>query len=244
MKAVILLAGKGRRLQKEINIIHKSLTLLDNNTLIYNLIGNVKKAGIEEVIPLVGYNGDNVLEEIYKFKDELTINPIWNKNYENTNNLYTLWKAKEELKGQEFILINGDLVFDYRILVEILKSNKAQIAIDDKEYSKPIDSPGVIIKGGVIKSLGRHILFENTDGYAIGIYKFTAELSEIFFDVAEEMLSENLNFGFHDPLEKIFDVYNIYSCSTRQYLWTDIDEKCDIPKARKYLSNIKLGVLD
>ena len=64
MKAVILLAGKGRRIQKTFGPIHKSLIQLNGNTLLSYVISNVQKAGITSAVPVLGYQKNTVLAEI------------------------------------------------------------------------------------------------------------------------------------------------------------------------------------
>lgn len=239
MKTVILLAGKGRRMGN-LEIKHKSLTILDENTMLYHLIKNIEKTNIEEIIPIVGYHGEYVLDEIEKAKGEnITVTPIWNLEYEKTNNLYSLYQAREILDGEEFLSINGDMIFDYHILWEIMEESGSQIAVDDKDYTKPVDSPGIVIKEGKIVDLGRHIPFNKNNGYAVGIYRYAADLSSDFFAEAEKMLDENRNAGFHDPLVNLFPTHFIRACSVKDYPWTDIDEEKDVEKAKRILEEIK-----
>lgn len=239
MKAVILLAGKGRRMG-ELDIKHKSLTMLDEHSMLYHLIRNMERAGIREIYPIVGYNGDYVLSEIENAKSkETVIIPVWNREYETTNNLYSIYQTRKILEGEDFLSINGDMIFDYRILSEIQKGERSQIAVDDRKHEEPIDSPGITVKDGKITDLGRHIPFEEKYGYAVGIYRYGKEMSDAFFAEAEQMLQENINAGFHDPLVRLFSRYAIPPCSTKSYLWTDIDEESDIEKARGILKQLK-----
>ena len=41
-------------------------------------------------------------------------------------------------------------------------------------------------------------------------------------------LKSDLNYGFHDPLPELFNVFDVYKCKTEQKLWTDIDTFEDI----------------
>lgn len=240
MKAVILLAGKGRRMN-DIEIKHKSLTMLDENTMLYYLIKNIEKTNIKEIIPIVGYHGELVLDEIEKAKGKnLIVKPVWNTEYEVTNNLYSLYQAREMLEGEDFLSINGDMIFDFHILSEIMRNSGSQIAVDDKEYTEPIDSPGIIIENGKIIDLGRHIPFIEKNGYAVGVYRYAEDLSSDFFLEAEKMLEENKNAGFHDPLVNLFPTHFIKACSVKDYLWTDIDEEKDVKKAKRILEEIKI----
>lgn len=241
MKVVFLIAGKGRRL-KEITISnHKSLIELDEKTLLYHLIENCIYADLTEFIPIVGHCSDKVLASFNQpFSKEIKVFSVKNDKYNETNNLYSLYCAKDLLEGEDFILCNADIIID-REIIKGVKSmlNQSCIAIDDFAYSYDIDSPGILMQGEKVLDIGRHIPFENNMGYAIGVYKFNKELSSQFFKEAEKMLKENMNAGFHDPLTRLFNRIDIFKYRTKDYLWTDIDTLEDITKAREVHKKIK-----
>lgn len=239
MKAVILLAGQGRRIQKEYGGLHKAMIPLHGRPLLYYLIGNLIQAGIEEIIPVVGYRGEELLELIDKTvreeKQQITVTPAWNHEYDTTNNLYSLVQAAPLLEQEEFILVNGDMVFDYRLVVNLLKVQEAAIIVDNGSYQEQLDSPRVLIRDGRILDLGRHMRIEEANGYAAGIYRFSKELSKVFFPLSRTLLEKNANLGFHDPLCSLFDKIKIIASDTKNYLWMDVDEKADVEKAEGYL---------
>ena len=239
MKAVILLAGQGRRIQKEYAGLHKAMIPLHGSPLLYYLIGNLIKAGIEEIIPVVGYRGEELLELIHKTvqgeKREITVTPAWNHEYDTTNNLYSLVQAAPLLEQEEFILLNGDMVFDYRLILNLFEVHDAAIAVDNGSYEEQLDSPRVLIRDGRILDLGRHMRIEEANGYAAGIYRFSKELSKSFFPLSRRLLQENVNLGFHDPLCSLFDKIKIIPSYTQSNLWMDVDEKADVEKAEGYL---------
>ena len=240
MKVVFLIAGKGRRLGALTENNHKSLITLNNKSLLSHLIENFVYAGLTDFVPIVGHSHDMVLSCFDNTSSEKTcVTPIYNPRYEETNNLYSLYCAKNVLAGEEFILCNGDLILDRAIVEGISrKTGLSAIGIDDSYRTSPIDSPGTVIDDNRIYDLGRHIPFEKSGGYAIGLYKFNAELSSAFFDEAENMLNENINAGFHDPLPLLASRYHIHKHSTEERLWTDIDTEDDIPRARELLNKI------
>ena len=234
MKVVLLLAGVGSRLNKMTINNHKALIKLDDYSLLYHLIENILYAGLENILPIVGHCSEKIITCLNgEFSKPIIVNSIYNQYYRTRNNLYSLYCAREQLEGEEFILCNGDIVFDRDILVKLIKmEDLSAITIDDNIYSEPMDSPGIKINDGRIIDLGRHIPFSENEGYAIGIYKFNKILSRAFFDTAEDLLNRNMDAGFHDPLIDLFKHHPIYKCSINACLWTDIDDQSDIEKAR------------
>jgi len=243
MKVVFLLAGKGRRLGDLTSSDHKSLIKLDQCSLLHHLIENCIYAGLNDFIPIVGHCSEKVLSCFGEnYSEEITVTPVTNKKYNETNNLYSLYCAREFLEGEEFILCNGDIIVDRDILKSIAKQEgKSAIAIDDFDFSIPVDSPGVTTLHEKITDLGRHISFDDKSGYAIGVYKFSKKLSKRFFKEAEKLLIEDINAGFHDPLCNLFDEIDIFKHRTEGGLWTDIDTEEDIARARDLHRDIIKG---
>jgi choline kinase len=240
VKAVILLAGKGRRLGSITRDLHKSLICLDEFSLLHHLIENCIYAGITDFIPIVGHNSNQVLSCFdNKFSEKINVYPVKNEQYNETNNLFSLCCARDLLEGSEFLLCNGDIVIDREIVRRINdNSDLSKIAVDDFEYVNPVDSPGILMNDDKITDLGRHIPIDNNEGYAIGVYKFNKALSERFFKDANLMLDKNINAGFHDPLPALFNEFDVYKSPTNGRLWTDIDSEEDIAKAKLIHANI------
>ncbi|MDE7446817.1 MAG: NTP transferase domain-containing protein [Lachnospiraceae bacterium] len=238
MKAVILLAGKGRRFQATFGCMHKALITLKNRSLLSYLMDNLKNAGITEIIPVLGYEGDAVLNEIQRCADNIRIFPVWNLEYETTNNLVSLLKAEQILDGESFILLNGDMVFDYRILGLMMEQKDSAIAVDRKEYPVQLDSPRVMIRDEIIRDLGRHMTIQKAEGYAVGIYFFSGILVEEFFQYSKKLVKEEPQMGFHEPLRNLFPKYNIKPISVQDYCWMDVDEEADITKANEMIEKM------
>lgn len=233
VKVVILLAGKGRRMGAMTDNAHKALVKIHGTPALGHLVNNLIYSKVDEIIPIVGHCSDQILSFLDDYSDKVKVTPVFNNKYNETNNLFSLSCAKDQLKGNQFVVCNGDVLLDREILRGVVnKDGLSAIVVDDTPKKEPIDSPSVIVEDGRIYDLGRHISFEASNGYAIGVYKFSRELSRAFFEEAVKMLDKDLNAGFHDPLPNLFQKFSVYKHSTRKYLWTDIDTFEDIEKAR------------
>lgn len=237
MKAVLLLAGRGCRMQGKFRDIHKSLIPLCGKPLLAYLVRNIELVGFSEIVPVLGYKAEDVLKCIDESNKHLKIIPVYNHEYDKTNNLYSLLCAEKEL-NDEFVVCNGDMVFDYRILEKISKDSGSRIAIYNLHSDQFIDSPRVIIDGKIL-DLGRHIKWDSGDGYAIGIYKFGYDIAEDFFKEGHKLCDEDSSHGFHDPLRGLFESHTILPTFVNSFLWTDIDEESDVEKAESYLRSLK-----
>ena len=239
MKAIILLAGKGKRISDSIKEPHKSLIPISGHAALWYLINNILNAGIVNIIAVTGFHGDAVKEYLCKAFPDVSIQFAVNKRYETTNNLASVLCAKPFIEEDDFIVINGDMIFDYHILERIKEKQESSVAIDVLHRKDPIDSPGTIIVNDQIKDLGRHIPLKDNCGYAIGIYRFSADIITDYFDAAEQLILDSPNAGFHDPLRELFRDHDVYACDIGDCLWMDIDRPEDIDRAYEYISLLK-----
>lgn len=241
VKIVILWAGRGRRIQKDYPGMHKALIPLNGRPLLAHLLKNVERAGVNEIIPVLGFAQDLMLEAIRQYGSFAKIRPVINPDYEKTNNLASLLCAEELLSGEEFIVVNGDMVFDWHILADMAGSSGNAVATDFNEYPVQLDSPRVLIKNGCIADIGRHRTIDEADGYAIGIYRFAAESSAAYFQLGREITAKNLNAGYHEPIVPMLQQTSFFPVSTKKYRWMDVDEKADVSKAEALLNTLAAG---
>lgn len=241
MKVALLLAGKGRRLKEICQSRHKAFILLEDVPCLTHLLNGLWRAGMTELIPVLGFDS-NAVERLLREScpERVKILPVVNPRYEQTNNLGSLICARSYLDGESFLICNGDLVMNANIIKDLIETRRqSAIAIDDSSRNALIDSPKVKVVDGRIYDLGRHIPLEQSGGYAIGVYKLGQRLSPVFFKMAEKVFAEDQNAGFHDPLVPLFNDHAVYLCSTRGRSWMDIDKKEDIEIAGRLLNTIR-----
>lgn len=234
MKAIVLLAGVGRRINETEKYIHKSMISINGKPLLYYWMNNIMMSGIDTLVPVLGYNGKYVLEEIQKYSEGLKVCPVWNDKYEETNNMVSLLCAFERIDDSEDVIqFNGDMIFDWNIIKGIADISGSYIAVDTSKYDYNIDSPSVLINNNRITDIGRHIEYSDSCGYAIGVYRYSAELRRKYFELASKLSETNPNMGFHDPLRTLFEDNMVLPYVTNSSLWMDVDDKNDIVKAER-----------
>ena len=123
-KVIILSAGKGERLRPYTENSPKSLLELANGkTILETQLKSIEEANcIDEVIIVAGYRIEQVLAKL-KGYNKIPIRVLHNPFYEVSNNLMTLWIAKEYLEDY-FIIVNGDDVFKPKLLKDLVEKQK------------------------------------------------------------------------------------------------------------------------
>ena len=109
MKAMFLIAGRGRRLRPYTDTQPKCMVPLHGTPLLTTALEMAAQVGIME----------DVIREAYgeRFAG-IEIGYVSNPDYATTNNLYTMWLAREEL-NEDLILLEGDLRYDVDVLRDL-----------------------------------------------------------------------------------------------------------------------------
>ncbi|MCH8741968.1 NTP transferase domain-containing protein [Patescibacteria group bacterium] len=241
MKALIIAAGDGTRMQSVTRGRHKSLMNLLGLKIIERVILGAKEAGIFEFVIVTGYKGKELKEAVgdgSRFGVSITF--VHNNNWEKANGLSVL-RAKE-LFNENFVLLMSDHIFDVRILKEIVDYNirsSVVLAVDRKE---PLSGDTKVLgKKGKIVDIGKDI--DESNYIDTGIFLCSPK---IFFYI-EEAIKENKSELAHSIAKaakkrdaEIFDItqINSYISNMRKEVkpfWININSKEDSIKAKKLL---------
>jgi phosphoglucosamine mutase len=115
-QAVLLCAGKGKRLLPLTEEIPKPLVEVQGKSLIEHNLENLQGL-VEEVILIIGYKGEKIKEKFGNSYGNLTIKYAVQEEMLGTG--HALLQAKEFLRG-DFLLLNGDDLYAREDLEEIL----------------------------------------------------------------------------------------------------------------------------
>lgn len=121
MRALILAAGEGKRLQPLTNDRPKPMILLNGRPLLEYVIDELPDE-VRELIIVVGYKGDKVREH---FKDEYKGRPVsYVEQKEQLGTGHAVLMARELLR-ERFMLVNSDDIGDKESFTEGIKHEYA-----------------------------------------------------------------------------------------------------------------------
>ncbi len=126
VKAILMAAGRGSRISREIENKCKCTLDIGGRSLIQHTVEMLLKRNIEVHI-VVGFNKEQVIEQLKEY-------PVcfhYNAFYSVTNSLASLWFAKEALSGECVILGNADVFWEDNLLDELLKDERDCIMLCD-----------------------------------------------------------------------------------------------------------------
>src|SRR3989344_1314627 len=93
--AIILAAGLGSRLDPLTKEMPKCLVKVHGKQILRSTLEKLERARIEETVILVGYLANVVRKEIGSQLGRMKITYIESERYKETNNMYSLWLARE-----------------------------------------------------------------------------------------------------------------------------------------------------
>jgi len=125
--ALLLAAGTGTRLRPLTRNAPKCLTEVGGRPILDRLIHNLRAKGIERLVVVLGYQGDKIREFLRHKAGDMQIDYVVNPDYRTTNNLYSLWLARQQIQ-EPFLLVESDLVFEARMLDDMLYPDRIAIS--------------------------------------------------------------------------------------------------------------------
>ncbi len=245
MKAVIIAAGTGSRLESKHNGFPKTLLEVKGKKIIDIILEAVLYSGVNEVVIITGFKS-HLLENYFKnnLSESISIEFLYNPNWKMSNGISVL-KAKEVIQPDEqFILLMSDHIFHPVMLKEVvntpIQSNQALLALDFKISSIPDLDDGMKVqckkqsgKVFTITKLGKSLnTYQSID---CGMFK----LNYSFFQVLEDSIANGKD-SLSDACNALTTNYNMLGLDIEEKRWIDLDT----PKMFSFTSIIDEIVFD
>lgn len=125
--ALLLAAGTGSRLFPLTKSYPKCLTLVNEKSILERLVKNLKKQGFKRLVIVTGYKNIYIMNFLGSTYKDLNIEYIYSPLYRTTNNIYSLWLARNII-NEPFVLFESDLVLKTSLLDEMIFPDKIAIA--------------------------------------------------------------------------------------------------------------------
>jgi histidinol-phosphate/aromatic aminotransferase/cobyric acid decarboxylase-like protein/choline kinase len=133
-KAVILAAGIGDRLRPFTNELPKCLVEVAGVPILDNALAHLSSLGTQEVAIVVGHHKTAVIERYGQSHLGMSIAYVESEDYETTNNIYSLWLARDHLT-QDTLLLEADVFFERAVLERLLSQGGGNLAIVSRHES-------------------------------------------------------------------------------------------------------------
>lgn len=238
--AVILCGGKGSRLGSLAKKIPKTLVKIQNYPILWFIINSLKKNNFNHFILPIGYKGEQIKKYIkknIKFK---------NNNFElidtgiNTSIPKRIYKIKNYIKSENFLLLNGDAIFYSNIDKIFNKHLKKKLDMSFICSETEADFGTVVIKNGKIVDFKRSTKFDfvkakNKNDFLEYVYTGMVIINK---KILKEKFAYKINF------EKEFypKIIKKYKCQMFHLdgIWYAMDNLKDVNAINKKNENIAM----
>lgn len=236
MQAIILAAGLGRRLKKLTANNAKTMVEVNGVKLIERMLNQLDSKNLSKITIVVGYQKENLIKFIESLGLSTPIDYVENPIADVTNNIYSLYLAKDVMLKEDTLLLESDLIFEDKLLDVIIDDPYPNLALVDK-YEAWMDGTVVVIDED--NSISRFVpkkdfRFDEIDQYykTVNIYKFSKSFSNSHYVPFLEAYCKAL--GHNEYYEQVLNVItnldkpDIKAVPLNGESWYEIDDVQDL----------------
>ena len=241
----------GKRLGELTRENTKCMVKVREQTLIERMIRQLSESNVKRIIIVVGYKGEKVKALIGNKINNTPILYIENKIYDKTNNIYSLYLAKDFLIEDETLLLESDLIFADSILEKLIADPYPNLAVVAK-YQSWMDGTVVTLDedNNILNFISKKaFVFAHKDSYykTVNIYKFSKEFSMNKYVPFLEAYCKAL--GNNEYYEQVLKVISLLDKPDLKALkiegekWDEIDELQELNKEESLVRGGETGVI-
>lgn len=228
MRAIILAAGKGKRLDTVSGDNPKCLLDIGGVSLIERQIEILRAVGVNDITAVVGFGAEHVRERCGS-----GISYIENEIHDQTNSLYSLWLARQAL-SDGFVVLNADVLFHSQMLVDLLSVQFEDALLVSYE---PLGMLGdeemkVKVRKGCVVDMSKQMNPAEADGENVGIVKFGSSGATLLIELMDTLVAAGNHKEWAPRAFREFAAQRpLNAISTRSYPWIEIDFPEDYRRA-------------
>jgi choline kinase len=204
-------------------------------------LDNVLANNITDVIMVTGYLEEQIKSFVTATYPMLNIQYVYNDVYASTNNIYSLWLAKEKVLGDDMLLMDSDIVFDADIIKALIDSGYQNCLalkrhnVGEEEIKVKADNEGRILE------ISKDVKPAEALGESIGIELFGSNTLKKLYDILDRkvVIEKNVNVFYEAAFQELIrDKENLFIVDVTKFTCMEIDTAHDLETAGKLLLKI------
>ncbi|HUH01077.1 MAG TPA: phosphocholine cytidylyltransferase family protein [Kofleriaceae bacterium] len=238
MRAVILAAGRGTRLEPLTLDLPKCLVHVGGVALIDRMIARLGEAGIDSVVVVSGHAHDALERHLRASAHPLAKDAaiVFNERYAEWGNFYSLLVAQDHLRDQDYVRLDGDVLLGPGVMSRVIAARAplalaidTTVALGDEEMKARIDGQGRVFE------LNKRIAPVSAQGEFIGVDRVSATMAPAVFAALRRMIDQGeTNEYYERAYERLMEqgvevgVADVSGC-----VWCEIDDAADLERATR-----------
>ena len=231
MKAIILAAGKGTRLNG-VELKPKCLFEVGGRTLLDRQVSALLESQLNDIVIVAGFEAERIRRHCPP-----KISFVMNPRFAETSSLYSLWLARDYLRDG-FVVLNCDVLFHSQLLNKLLSSRfDDALLVDfvDKQHNSLGDEEmKVKVNDGMIVDIRKDLDPADADGENVGIVKFSRQGALRLIEQMDALISQGCEREWAPRAFREFaSRFPLHAISTDDLPWIEIDFPEDYLKAQQ-----------
>jgi len=238
MKTVILAAGIASRLRPLTDNTPKCLLRTGNKSILELTVNNLLANNLKEIIIVTGYLEKQIRDFMKKHFPETDVTFIFNEHYSTTNNIYSLWLAKEAVLGDDMLMMDSDIVFEKGIISKLMNSGYENCLALKRHELLEEEIKVKTGPGGRVLEISKEVNPLESAGESIGIEIFSRKTLPVLYRIldrkiiTEKKVNQFYEAAFEELINSGIDIFAI-DCS--EYFCMEIDTEKDLKEADLYI---------
>jgi choline kinase len=239
MRAIILAAGRGLRLQQaDDRQMPKCLLQFGGMSLLERHLRMLTNAGVDEVVLALGYRHERVEAELDRLRWEPRPEIVLNPHFELGSVLTVHTVAEALTRGGDVLLMDADVLYDERIAGALTEGRgPVNRVLIDRDFEAGDEPVKLCVSGGVPVELRKQLAADlkyDTIGESVGFFRFdqggARRLAALVADyVAQDRAHMPHEEAVRDLLRERSQVFEIADVTGAP--WIEIDFPTDVIRA-------------
>ena len=230
MRAVLLAAGRGRRLG---SAEPKSLISIAGKTLLERHLGCMAEAGITALTLVVGFQKESILAALDRLRPALPVEVIENPRFVH-GSIVSLQVAGERLL-EGAIWMDADVLYPPALLARLVTSKHDNAVLLDGRSEESGEEMMVAVREGRAVKIARRVgPGWEFAGESVGFAKVGPAGGQVMKRLLdEEVAAGRLDQEYEAAMERAFGEVAFGHERVDDFAWTEIDFEEDVRKAEK-----------
>ena len=207
MKAAILLAGTSTRLRPYTDTTPKTLLEVGGTPILRRLLANLLRAGVKQFVMCTGYLEHMIHDAVRSWYPDLDVTFVTNADYATKNNASSLLCMREQLDGHEFLLLDGDVVYDWEIVTRLTAHGGDCMAVRTRGEMGAEEMKVITNEQGHVVQLSKQLPPNAVLGESMSIELFSpAQSSHLFRALHQRVVEQGrINEYYEHSIQQILD---------------------------------------
>ena len=230
MKAVILAAGRGRRLHAG----HpKCLLAIGGKSLLHRYFDALLSLGVTCICVVIGYKQESIREAVASYPSAVDVTFLVNPDFER-GSIGSLWAARESL-DDDVVIMDADVLFHRVVLDRLLTSSHPNALLMDETVSQETEECMVVMRHGRVVALSKRVPAEyDLVGEGVGFLRVErAAVPRLLRSVETRVQQGLLDMEYEDALEDFFREVPVGVEKIGGLPWIEIDFPEDLERAER-----------